>query len=166
MKPGPPPKPTHLRLLEGNPGRRPMNTFEPQPKPRVKTPPAPKYLGEIGKAEWRRVAKELVALRLLTTLDMTALGIYCASFETWLEAEEALDRWGMVYVAPSRILKQSPWVGIARDAKASVRVFANEFGMSPAARTRVQVEREPAELEEIEEFLFGTGRLSPRGTGA
>jgi len=30
---GPPPKPTYLRILEGNPSKRPLNRNEPQPPP-------------------------------------------------------------------------------------------------------------------------------------
>ena len=159
MKPGPPPKPTKLRLLQGNPSRRPINTNEPQPTSIQKTPPAPKYLRRTGRAEWRRVAKLLVNLGLLTDLDLTALGAYCASYQRWLTAEKTLEKDGMAFTAPTGQVKRSPYLLIAREAMADMRGFMQEFGMTPASRSRVEVSGKPTDQEKVEEFLFG-----PRNT--
>ena len=58
--PGPPPTPTNLKLLRGNPGKRKLNTNEPDPEPAI--PPCPSHLDKVAKKEWRRVSKELLAL--------------------------------------------------------------------------------------------------------
>jgi len=51
------PKPTALKLLQGNPGRRPINKAEPKPKRGI--PAMPKWLDAFPVAveEWKRESK-------------------------------------------------------------------------------------------------------------
>ena len=49
------PKPTALKELEGNPGKRPLNDRE--PKPEKKAPPCPKWLNDDAKKEWRHTGR-------------------------------------------------------------------------------------------------------------
>jgi len=49
-------KPTVLKVLEGNPGKRPLNKNGPKPKPVA--PKTPKHLNSVAKKEWKRVAAE------------------------------------------------------------------------------------------------------------
>ena len=67
---GRPPKPTAIKELEGNPGKRPLNKNE--PKPKAKAPKCPPWLESDAKKEWRRLSKELEAMGLLTQVDMAA----------------------------------------------------------------------------------------------
>ena len=53
--PGPPPTPTNLKLLRGNPGKRKLNTTEPDPPPAI--PTCPSHLDKVAKREWRRKAE-------------------------------------------------------------------------------------------------------------
>ena len=64
------PKPTALKMLEGNPGGRPLNTKE--PKPEKKAPRCPSWLEDEAKKEWKRMAKVLENMGLLTEMDMAA----------------------------------------------------------------------------------------------
>ena len=57
---GPKPKPTKLKLLEGNPGRRPINDKEPKPKERL--PQCPTHLSEEAKREWQRTGKRSASI--------------------------------------------------------------------------------------------------------
>ncbi len=49
---GRPPKPTELKILEGNPGRRPLGGTAKGSIP-ADIPPAPDHLGAAGQAAWR-----------------------------------------------------------------------------------------------------------------
>jgi phage terminase small subunit len=88
---GPPRQPAHLRLLRGNPGKRPVpREVEPQsPEP---LPEPPNFLSEDGKGEWRRLIAEMVRLKLVTSLDTMLFACYCESFAHWKAAVEALGR--------------------------------------------------------------------------
>ena len=54
------PKPTAIKVLEGNPGKRPLNKFEPAPE--KKAPPCPEWLNGEAKAEWERLADKMLNL--------------------------------------------------------------------------------------------------------
>lgn len=51
------PKPTAIKVLEGNPGKRELNEYE--PKPAKKAPRCPSWLEDEAKKEWKRTAKQL-----------------------------------------------------------------------------------------------------------
>ena len=65
------PKPTHLKLIEGNPGKRPIRTGP--ERPITTMPEPPDHLNADARTEWDRVAHGLHALRLLETVDRAAL---------------------------------------------------------------------------------------------
>ncbi|MEG7492624.1 phage terminase small subunit P27 family, partial [Enterobacter hormaechei] len=54
---GPPKTPTHLRLVRGNPSKRPINENEPKPPSGV--PPTPKHFDKQGKYWFKRMDDEL-----------------------------------------------------------------------------------------------------------
>jgi phage terminase small subunit len=86
------PKPTPLKVLTGNPGKRPLNKNEPRPD--VLIPECPPELGPVARREWDRVVGDLAALRLLTNLDRAALAAYCGAYALWAEATEAIHGLG------------------------------------------------------------------------
>ena len=72
------PKPTALKLLEGNPGKRPINEHEPvPPKGTVK---CPTWLEPEAKKEWKRLAPSLEAMGVLTQADLTSMQSFCSEF--------------------------------------------------------------------------------------
>jgi P27 family predicted phage terminase small subunit len=129
------PKPTRLKMLTGNPGRRPLNINE--PKPEAVVPECPVELGPVARREWDRLAGELAPLRLLTNLDRAALAAYCGAYGMWAEATEAIQKFGTMVKSPSGYPVQSPYVSIAnRQAEIMMRI-ASEFGFTPASRSRI-----------------------------
>ena len=154
--PGRRPRPTHLKLLEGNPGKRPINEDEPEPEVPAKVPRAPAFLGKEGKAEWRKLVPELMELGLYTSIDRPALTAYCEAWDTWRQAEDHKRKHGVTTTTPNGYEVQSAYVGIANKAMAHVRAFLAEFGMSPSSRSRVGVK--PKSKDDTEEFLFGKRR--------
>jgi P27 family predicted phage terminase small subunit len=129
------PKPTRLKVLTGNPGKRPLNTAEPRPE--VAVPECPPELGPLAQKEWNRLIGELAILRLLTNLDRAALAAYCGAYALWAEAMEAIRTYGTMIKSPSGYPVQSPYVAIAnRQAEIMMRI-ASEFGFTPASRSRI-----------------------------
>ena len=146
MKRGPKPQPTHLRLLRGNPGKRPVNPDEPEPELCRTCPDAPDFLNAYATDEWYRVAEELHRLKLLTVVDLGPLAAYCYMYAQWRQASEALQKLadndpvthGML-VKRDNNLAQNPLVVVARRAAADMVRYASEFGFTPAARTRIRL---------------------------
>ncbi len=132
------PKPTALKELAGNPGKRPLNRYEPQP--RVKLPPCPAHLTKSARAEWRRMGKELLALGVLTTVDRAALAAYCVAYARWAEAEKQVEKLGTIVKTANGNLIQNPYLAVANRAMEQMTRLASEFGMTPSSRSRVQVQ--------------------------
>jgi P27 family predicted phage terminase small subunit len=129
------PKPTRLKLLTGNPGKRQLNANE--PKPEVAIPECPVELGPLARGKWDRLVGELAVLRILTNLDRAALAAYCGAYALWAEATEAIQKYGAMVKSPSGYPVQSPYVSIAnRQAEIMMRI-ASEFGFTPASRSRI-----------------------------
>jgi len=149
------PKPTALKKLEGNPGRRPLNGSEPQP--RSDCPECPAWLSDEAKEEWNRIAPELHRLGLLTYVDMAALAGYCESWAQYQRAVKYINENGDFFVMYNedgsvRYMQQVPQVAIASNALKHVRAFAAEFGLTPSSRSKLNV-KPPEEKSELEELL-------------
>ena len=133
------PKPTRLKVLTGNPGKRPLNHDEPRPAPEI--PECPPELGPVARREWDRLVGELGKLKLVTNLDRAALAAYCGAYALWSEATEAIQKFGTMVKSPSGYPIQSPYLAIAnRQAELMMRISA-EFGFTPASRSRISTPR-------------------------
>ena len=129
------PKPTRLKLLTGNPGKRRLNADEPQPEASI--PDCPPELGPVAKREWDRLVGDLAKLRLLTSLDRAALAAYCGAYALWAESTEAIQKYGAMVKSPTGFPMQSPYLAVAnRQAEIMMRI-ASEFGFTPASRSRI-----------------------------
>lgn len=159
---GPAPKPTRMKLLEGNPGKRALPKNEAQPEQRMPTCPA--HLNAEAKREWKRMGRELHRLGLLTVVDRAAFAAYCMQWARWVEAEQHLqrDEVKLVYQSANGMWRQNPWISVANDAMRGMHTFLSEFGMTPSARTRIQVEKQE-KVENPLEALMQRSRASASG---
>jgi P27 family predicted phage terminase small subunit len=139
---GRPPKPTALKVLEGNRGKRPLNTREPKPAPVV--PSCPSWLMLEAKREWRRISKELERLGLLTKVDRAVLAGYCQEWARWKQAEEVIDAQGLTFTTPNGYVQVRPEVAAAHKSLQLMNMFGSQLGLSPVARTRLSTEPEAA----------------------
>ena len=149
------PKPTNLKILNGNPGKRSLNKKEPKPKVTPSGPYCPRWLDGYAKDEWQRLSKELKGLGLLTDIDVTAMAAYCQTYKRWREAEEKLQKLGLVYKpnAESNYLQKNPYLTIADKALDQMHKYLTEFGMTPSSRSRISVERKEGKIPSAEDIL-------------
>ena len=138
------PVPFALKVLRGNPGRRPLKP-EPQPPIEAAPPPPPDFLTGHARAKWLRLAPQLHALGLLTSVDHDVFAAYCDAFGRWLTAEETLTQMaardmltrGLMIKTASGNVIQNPVVGIKNVAARDMVRFGTDLGLSPAARARL-----------------------------
>jgi P27 family predicted phage terminase small subunit len=135
-----PPVPLRLKVLRGNPGKRRLNTKEPQPRRAAACPEPPSWLSEYAAAHWRRIAPELWAAGLLTVLDETMLAVLCTSYGRWHDAEELLAAEELVVPGSNKNRVPNPLLRIAIEAARDVCTYSREFGLTPSARVRVRAE--------------------------
>jgi P27 family predicted phage terminase small subunit len=132
---GPKPLPTRLKVVRGTLRKDRANPREPAVTPEI--PTCPDELSPAAKKEWERIAPELAALGLLAGIDRSALALYAEAYARWLDAIQALQKYGTVVKSPNGFPIQSPYVALANKAGEQVRLLLAEFGMTPASRSRV-----------------------------
>ena len=135
MRTGPPPKPTLLKILAGNPGKRPLNADEPQPERTA--PLCPEWLNDSAKTFWSDIAPKLTRLGVLTEIDGEALTALCLALADLKNAQEQIKKVGYIVKTPSGYAQPNPFVGISNLALKQIRSLLQEFGMTPSARSRV-----------------------------
>jgi len=144
-------KPTALKIITGNPGKRPLPEKEAKIPPSIPKPP--KFLSGEAIVEWDRMCIELYNLGLLTFVDMAALGAYCQAYGRWADAETQLNASTLIIETTNGNLIQNPLVGIANKAMLNVVKLACEFGMTPAARAKVQAAPPDKTVKKTDEFF-------------
>lgn len=149
MARGRPPKPAALKILAGNPGRRPLNKAEPQP-PAIR-PDCPDSLDKTARAEWDRITPILADLKLLTLADRAAIAAYCAAYSDWCAALDAIAKEGRIIRDPvfnkngkkvGDRIKLHPAVALLNKADERIKRYLPEFGLSPAGRTRLTIAKD------------------------
>ena len=154
---GPRAKPTNLKILQGNPGRRPLNDSEPQYGLSADNLKPPPYLSTYAKKEWKRIVPLLQKNKLLTDADITMLAAYCQAYGRFVEAEKLIRANGYTTLTDKGNVIQRPEVGIANKAMEEMLKFGREFGLTPSSRTQLHVENPDAAEDPFMTLLKARG---------
>lgn len=138
--------------MQGNPGRRPLNPNEPQP--RVRRPKMPSHLTIEEQAEWRRITRELKAMGLLTSADADAIAVYCQVSVRYRRASRDVEEQGLTVNSPNGYPIINPALSIVNKCIQQMHRLLSEFGMTPASRSRISLP-EPEPVDPYEEFKRG-----------
>ena len=115
----------------------------------------PKWLESEAKKEWRRLAKKMELMGVLTEVDMAAFAGYCQAYARWKEAEEFITQHGTIVKTPSGYWQQVPQVSIAQTYLKVMNRFAEQFGLTPASRSRIVADTTSSGSEDELEALLG-----------
>jgi P27 family predicted phage terminase small subunit len=146
---GPQPKPTELKLLEGNRGHRPLN-LDQLFRPEVGAPEMPRWLSkEAGKA-WRRLRPELLHYNLLSKVDRDAFALLCQTIGRLEQIERSLSATQALLVSqgkdpvgalmdstPNGLRVQSALYQVLNKEQAKLHRMLESFGLRPDARASV-----------------------------
>ena len=144
------PLPSNVVRLRGNPGKRRLNGGEPAPAPIV--PACPSCLGDEARKEWKRLARELGDLGLLTRIDRGMPAAYCQAHALWVEAVSSIGRYDTMAKSPNGFPMQSPYVAVVNKQVEIMGRIAAEFGMTPSSRSRIRAGA-PVPEDPFEQFL-------------
>lgn len=149
------PKPTHLKVVTGNPGKRKLNDQEPKPPREVPSPP--EYLTDWGKMAWVKVSLLLDGMGVLTTADSLALERLCDIYADILQLRETIAIEGRTYTTKTQmgdfLIKANPAVAMLADADRRFKSYLVEFGLTPAARTKVKVDGGEEKEDPLSQFF-------------
>jgi phage terminase small subunit len=115
-------KPTVLKLVQGNPGKRALNKDEPRPSAGAVKP---RFLRGRAAVIWDEYVPELERLGLLRSVD-------APMFATWCQLVAEFQR--------------SPR-GMTASRISQMRGLAAAFGMEPSARSRLSVKQDDGSNE-------------------
>jgi len=107
------------------------------PAPPDALPRCPAHLSPVARKEWRRLAKPLHDMGILTIADRGAFAAYCQAWARWVEAEEQLGKTPALLKTPSGYVQQSPWLSVANKQLELMGRYMAELGITPASRSRV-----------------------------
>lgn len=131
------PKPTSLKILEGNPGRRPLNKKESQAPPGK--PKMPQWISDRAKKFWKLYSNLLHEKNLLTQFDETSFAGLVECLSGIEEANEILKRDGMVILGQSGAPVKHPMANYKKEMLVLLRGYTSEFGLTPSSRSRVTI---------------------------
>lgn len=133
---GPLAKPAALKILSGNPGKRPIRR---PTSATAGTVTCPEWLTGEARAEWRRLAPTLSKAGLLTPVDRGAFATYCQTIARWKDCQRVIDEYGPLYVSATGRLLERPDVAMAHKFAKEARALGADFGLTPASRARLEV---------------------------
>jgi P27 family predicted phage terminase small subunit len=148
---GPAPTPTAILKLRGSTlatqrrQRREARSIAGVPSP-------PPWLSAEEQAGWEELVPLLEGMGVLSRADGNALARYCRLWSRWRKMEKFIDERGEMYPLKGddghvKCFQQWPQVAIAAKLAQQLTRLEQEFGLTPAARTRIQVNREPEARE-------------------
>lgn len=152
---GRPTKPTALKIVQGNPGKRALNKKE--PKLKVEAPRMPAHLSPKAKTAWKGLCATLGDMQVLATADAKALELLCDAYADWRDLRRIINREGHTYttisVTGDTLFKARPEVAMAADAWKRVSSMLAQFGLTPSSRSKVNATDKPDESDPLAEFL-------------
>lgn len=145
-KRGPKPKPTAIRLLEGNPGRMPINPSEITcAAPAVM--PSVVGMDEHAAEEWRRILASMPP-DVYTALDVAMIAQYALAWSMLIRAQQELDMRGLL-IEFDKYGKDGDIIGSELDVNPALKAWkaasdvllktTDRLGLSPGVRARLQI---------------------------
>jgi P27 family predicted phage terminase small subunit len=124
-------KPTLLKLVTGNPGRRPINPTEPEPAPGEVL--APDWLDEEGRKKWAEV---LDNCHWIAPVDGDMLALYCDAYSHYLKAQRLSIKTPLARTPDGKMIKNPAWTA-RNEAFQQMRSAGSELGLSPSSRAGI-----------------------------
>ena len=149
-------KPTSLHLLNGNPSRI-KDLGKNEPKPKSVAPDCPLWLDEVAREEWNRLSPALNRIGLLTEVDGWILANACQEYSDILKYRQVIAEEGATYshtnVKGETNVVTRPEAILLYKAQQMLKAYCVELGLTPSARSRIQLPGEDDGDSKMEQLL-------------
>ena len=139
------PKPTALKLIEGNKGKRPLNQNEPKLPAGELLPPSFLNLSLDERAIWNWVVPKLLKMNCFQEIDPLMIGQLCKETASYFQIDREFKATGgkavLAIQGPrggKRIIT-NPYFRARRQALESVKSIGSEYGLTISSRCRISV---------------------------
>ncbi|WP_321953120.1 phage terminase small subunit P27 family [Paraburkholderia bannensis] len=130
------PKPVANKEAAGNPGKRQLNTQEPDFGLVTNIEP-PEWLDDDAADMWKRVAPLLCKQKILQLTDLHNLEIFCSAYGNWRRAQDELVRHGPVVSGAQGGPVKNPAATVVKEAAGQMATFGAMLGLDPSSRQRL-----------------------------
>lgn len=108
---------------------------------KAEPPPKPDNLHEVASAEWDRITPLMMEKGLLTTADWIAWQLGFAAYDTWLTlSDEFRSDPTFTFTTDKGYVGPNPIVAMAGKAWQTTLKWCREFGMTPSARSGLNID--------------------------
>jgi len=145
-----------LKIAAGNPGKQTLNTDEPKPRPISAFDLVQRHSQDMSEAAlefWLDIGPVLEECGVITEMDWPMAILMCESYATYVKCTRVLNEIGATMTTEKGYEVPRPEVAMARRALKDCESLMVNFGMSPAARTRVKVSPEGKGEEGLGDLL-------------
>lgn len=143
-KRGPARKPTRLKLIDGE---RKDRINEHEPVPRDGDLECPPEVDAAVRKIWDYTLAELIHMGIDAPADRDSLLCYCEAVVAHRKASAVLAKSAVLVKGIHGNMVRNPALQIQRDNAATIRAFAQEFGLTPSARSSIEAGKEGGEDE-------------------
>lgn len=140
-----------MKILDGNPGKRPLGE---EPEPPAFDGDAPAHLTGIARQRWIVLSKLLVDLGIFTEADTGVLEAYCLAYATFRQSSDELKKNGQV-IKTSFGPARNPWANVQKDAWAMMEKSGSKLGLSPADRAKLATDPGDGDGKGDDDEFFG-----------
>nr|WP_314607342.1 phage terminase small subunit P27 family [uncultured Janthinobacterium sp.] len=130
------PKPVARKLAAGNPGKRALNTNEPDFGLATNIDP-PEWITGEARDMWVRVAPPLLKQKVLQVTDLHNLEAFCTAYGTWRAASKHVAENGIVVAGATGGPIKNPALTALNEAGRQMVTFGSLLGLDPASRQRL-----------------------------
>jgi P27 family predicted phage terminase small subunit len=140
-----------MKLVTGNPGKRALNKREAAVSGNL--PLCPEWLPDEAKRVWNGLAPDLNRAGLLASPDAAKFAAFCLAVANLRSAVEELQSKGTYIPTDKGNIVQHPAVGVMHRSMELIGRLGGDFGLDPAARSRIQATPPGDDEDELGEFL-------------
>ena len=146
------PAPTTQKKVTGTLRATRENKREPQ-LPVASYQPPPSSMTAEDKAVWKVFCPLATSMGVLTEADLQTLERLCEVAAEVRRLTKVISVEGHTYSTDAGLIKAHPAVAMAADADRRLLSYLTHFGMTPAARSKVQAIGEPPSKDPEDEFF-------------
>lgn len=155
VKRGPKPKPTALKLAQGNAGHRPLNKEEPKAPNGLPQWPT-EIKDKTAQQRWFSLIPELEEMGVVSKIDRDALVMYCLCYSKLVRAHKKMEKADLI-VNIGGSPQHHPYLSVINKAIEQLRKLGAEFGLTPSSRSGLHVLPKAGEKTGLAKLMGETG---------
>lgn len=136
---GPIAKPTRLKVLQGNPGKRRLNTAEPEPLEGEIYQPEDVAADSVAAEEWARICPMLKQLGIIGAQDYLVLSDICRIHARRVMAQAKINELGPMVKGSLGAPTMNPFIKLAQECERDLRQLYRTVGLDPSGRSALHV---------------------------